>query len=221
MYFLSSVSLWNWNRIAGIEGHLLYNRWLLAPLSLLPWMIRRENFLFRPLHLKIPFVLKSCSAHVFSQNHMESQSIRDWKGPRKGSSPPPRRSRNTWMRPTFSFGTVFILVGNVFSSSHVSLQEVTELQWYPGWFFGVVMCRIPQRCTLTRHPGMMEPFSSSGETQWARAADGEIKKKWLLVRSFKSNLSEIFIYRYEIPFQRKFANICSRNACLQLWSLLS
>lgn len=41
------------------------NRWPLTLLSLLLWMIRKENFLFRSLYLKLQFILKYCSGQIF------------------------------------------------------------------------------------------------------------------------------------------------------------
>lgn len=132
------------------------NHWLLTLLSLLPRMIRKENFLFRSLYLKIQFILKCYSGQVLWSFFL--------------------------LVPTFSLGTIFILLSNVvFLFTHVTARgywaaAIPELM--------SLRCDVPapRAYTSTGHPGTSEPFSFSGETQQNRApptstANGEIKEK--------------------------------------------
>lgn len=143
------------------------NCWLLTLLSLLPWMIRKENFLFRSLYLKIRFILKCYSGQVF------------WSF--------------FFLVPAFSFGTAFILLRNGF----FSFTHVTARGFWAAVIPELISLHdsvlAPTASTSARHPGTTEPFSFSGETQQnrappTRAADGEIKKKVTLTDKFHKQL---------------------------------
>lgn len=114
-----------------------------------------------------------------------------------------------------------------FPSPHASVPGVIELQPSLNRFLGMG-CTRSQSIPLSGAHGGVGVLPSPGGSQQNRVPPQLCRctffrragRRWLSGRGFTGSLSGIFISRAETLLQRKFANICSCNACLQRWSLL-